>query len=116
DEAFTLSLAVLDKLWMPDTFIYNGKQSYVHLITTPNKFIRLYRNGRILYSSRLTINANCPMNLNNFPMDTQRCPLKLGSFAYTTRDVMYRWNEDRRIVIAPDLMLSQFDLIATPSG
>lgn len=52
DDALTLSLAVLDKLWKPDTFIYNGKQSYVHLITTPNKFIRLYRNGRILYSSR----------------------------------------------------------------
>nr|XP_045622071.1 gamma-aminobutyric acid receptor subunit alpha-2-like [Procambarus clarkii] len=65
---------------------------------------------------RLTINANCPMNLHNFPMDTQRCPLQLGSFAYTTRDVVYRWNEERRIVIAPDLMLSQFDLIATPSG
>ncbi|KAK7079829.1 Gamma-aminobutyric acid receptor subunit alpha-4 [Halocaridina rubra] len=79
DEAFTLSVAVLEKLWKPDTFIYNGKQSYVHLITTPNKFIRLYQNGRILYSSRLTINANCPMDLHDFPMDTQHCPLKLGS-------------------------------------
>nr|APC26106.1 GABA receptor alpha-like protein [Homarus americanus] len=116
EEAFTLSVSVLDKLWKPDTFIYNGKKSYVHLITTPNKFIRLYQNGRILYSSRLTINANCPMNLHDFPMDTQRCPLKLGSFAYTTQDVIYRWNENRQVVIASDLMLSQFDLIATPSG
>ncbi|MPC41889.1 Gamma-aminobutyric acid receptor alpha-like [Portunus trituberculatus] len=64
----------------------------------------------------LTINAYCPMSLHNFPMDTQRCPLKMGSFAYTTRDVVYRWNGDRQVVIAPDLMLSQFDLIATPSG
>ncbi|XP_037787749.1 gamma-aminobutyric acid receptor alpha-like [Penaeus monodon] len=116
EEAFTLSVSVLEKLWKPDTFIYNGKQSYVHLITTPNKFIRLYQNGRILYSSRLTINANCPMNLRDFPMDTQHCPLKLGSFSYTTRDVVYRWNKDRQVVIAPDLMLSQFDLIAAPSG
>nr|XP_045619511.1 gamma-aminobutyric acid receptor alpha-like isoform X1 [Procambarus clarkii] len=116
EEAFTLSVSVLDKLWKPDTFIYNGMRSYVHLITTPNKFIRLYQNGRILYSSRLTINANCPMNLHDFPMDTQRCPLRLGSFAYTTSDVIYRWNRARQVVIAPDLMLSQFDLIATPSG
>ncbi|XP_064079284.1 gamma-aminobutyric acid receptor alpha-like isoform X1 [Macrobrachium nipponense] len=116
DEAFTLSVAVLEKLWKPDTFIYNGKQSYVHLLTTPNKFFRLYQNGKILYSSRLTINANCPMNLQDFPMDIQHCPLKLGSFAYTTRDVIYQWNQDRQVVIASDLMLSQFDLIAAPSG
>ncbi|XP_066937073.1 gamma-aminobutyric acid receptor alpha-like isoform X1 [Macrobrachium rosenbergii] len=116
DEAFTLSVAMLGKLWKPDTYIYNGKQSYVHLITTPNKFIRLYQNGRILYSSRLTINANCPMNLHHFPMDTQHCPLQLGSFAYTTREVVYKWNVERQVVIASDLMLSQFDLVAVPSG
>ncbi|XP_071545500.1 gamma-aminobutyric acid receptor alpha-like [Panulirus ornatus] len=100
EEAFTLSVSVLDKLWKPDTYIYNGKKSYVHLITTPNKFIRLYQNGRILYSSRYG-----------------RILLQVWSnFAYTTRDVIYRWNKARQVVIASDLMLSQFDLIATPSG
>ncbi|ROT80347.1 putative GABA-gated ion channel GRD isoform X2 [Penaeus vannamei] len=64
----------------------------------------------------MTINAICPMNLHDFPMDTQHCPLRLGSFAYTTRDVLYKWNRARQVVIAPDLMLSQFDLIAAPSG
>ncbi|XP_063869283.1 gamma-aminobutyric acid receptor alpha-like [Scylla paramamosain] len=114
--AITLSVSALDKLWKPDTFIHNGKRSYVHLITTPNKFIRLAKTGRVLYSSRLTIKATCPMKLHQFPMDTQRCPLRLGSFAYTTRDVLYRWNAARQVVTAPDLMLSQFDLIATPSS
>lgn len=28
---------------------------------------------------RLTVKASCPMHLESFPMDTQRCPLEVGS-------------------------------------
>lgn len=35
---------------------------------------------------------------------------------YTVRDVMYIWNDKRQVAIAEDMKLSQFDLIATPSG
>nr|UUV79929.1 gamma-aminobutyric acid receptor GRD2 [Pediculus humanus corporis] len=115
-ETLALSITMLEKIWKPDTYFYNGKQSYLHSITTPNKFVRLYQDGRVLYSSRLTIKAGCPMNLENFPMDTQRCPLKFGSFGYTTNDVVYKWNSQRQIVIAEDMKLSQFDLIANISA
>ncbi|ODM96202.1 Gamma-aminobutyric acid receptor alpha-like, partial [Orchesella cincta] len=113
-----LSISMLERIWKPDTYFYNGKQSYLHTITTPNKFVRLYQDGRVLYSSRLTVKASCPMHLEDFPMDTQRCPLKLGSFGYTTRDVLYRWkgDETKPVDIAADMKMSQFDLISTPSG
>ncbi|XP_048522399.1 gamma-aminobutyric acid receptor alpha-like [Dendroctonus ponderosae] len=65
---------------------------------------------------RLTIKAGCPMNLADFPMDIQRCPLKFGSFGYTKKDVIYRWNNARQVAIAEDMKLSQFDLIDTPAG
>ncbi|XP_068084324.1 gamma-aminobutyric acid receptor alpha-like isoform X2 [Anabrus simplex] len=115
-ETLALSISMLQRIWKPDTYFYNGKQSYLHTITTPNKFVRLFQDGRVLYSSRLTIKAGCPMNLEDFPMDTQRCPLKFGSFGYTTNDVLYRWNRQRTVAIAEDMKLSQFDLIATPSA
>ncbi|XP_023714026.1 gamma-aminobutyric acid receptor alpha-like isoform X3 [Cryptotermes secundus] len=82
-ETLALSISMLQRIWKPDTYFYNGKQSYLHTITTPNKFVRLYQDGRVLYSSRLTIKAGCPMNLEDFPMDTQRCPLKFGSCEYS---------------------------------
>ncbi|CAH0561211.1 unnamed protein product [Brassicogethes aeneus] len=56
------------------------------------------------------------MNLEDFPMDIQRCPLKFGSFGYTNQDVIYRWNKHRQVAIAEDMKLSQFDLIATPAA
>ncbi|XP_062562938.1 gamma-aminobutyric acid receptor alpha-like [Armigeres subalbatus] len=112
-----LSISMLGRIWKPDTYFYNGKQSYLHTITTPNKFVRINQDGRVLYSSRLTIKAGCPMNLEDFPMDIQRCPLKFGSFGYTSNDVLYRWNSGRSAVaIAEDMKLSQFDLVDCPAG
>jgi hypothetical protein len=35
---------------------------------------------------------------------------------YTANDVIYRWNVARKVDIAVDMKLSQFDLIATPSS
>ena len=50
-----------------------------------NEFwFRLFPNGRVLYSQRLTIMATCIMNLEDFPMDKQRCPLRIGSCKLST--------------------------------
>lgn len=70
---------MLERIWRPDTYFYNGKHSHIHTITVPNKLLRLSQDGDILYSMRLTIKASCPMELRNFPMDRQSCPLILGS-------------------------------------
>jgi gamma-aminobutyric acid receptor subunit alpha len=39
-DALALSIEMLSKIWKPDTFMYNGKKSYLHTITTPNRFVR----------------------------------------------------------------------------
>lgn len=51
-DTLALSISMLARIWKPDTYFYNGKQSYLHTITTPNKFVRLHQDGRVLYSSR----------------------------------------------------------------
>ena len=48
-----VSISILDRLWKPDTHFFNGKRSYLHTVPTPNKFLRISRNGRIIYSMRL---------------------------------------------------------------
>ncbi|RWS02265.1 gamma-aminobutyric acid receptor alpha-like protein, partial [Dinothrombium tinctorium] len=101
-----LSVTMLEKIWKPDTYFYNGQKAHLHTITSPNKFVRIDNEGNVLYSSRMTIKAICPMHLENFPMDTQICPLELGSFGYSIENVIYRWNPKRSVVIAPDMKMS----------
>ncbi|XP_018579320.1 gamma-aminobutyric acid receptor subunit alpha-2 isoform X1 [Anoplophora glabripennis] len=113
-KSLSLSIKMLERIWRPDTYFYNGKNSYVHTITVPNKLLRISQEGDILYSMRLTIKAKCPMELKSFPMDRQSCPLILGSFAYTTKDLIYHWQNDESVNFVPGMTLSQFDLISSP--
>ncbi|XP_028134699.1 gamma-aminobutyric acid receptor alpha-like [Diabrotica virgifera virgifera] len=111
-KSLSLSIKMLERIWRPDTYFHNGKNSYVHTITVPNKLLRISQNGDVLYSMRLTIKAKCPMELRNFPMDRQSCPLIFGSFAYTTKDLVYTWQNDESVSFVPGMTLSQFDLIS----
>ncbi|KAK4887233.1 hypothetical protein RN001_003504 [Aquatica leii] len=113
-KSLSLSIKMLERIWRPDTYFYNGKNSYVHTITVPNKLLRISQDGDILYSMRLTIKAKCPMELRNFPMDRQSCPLIMGSYAYTTRELLYQWQNDASVNFVPGMTLSQFDLMSFP--
>ncbi|KAH9490184.1 hypothetical protein Btru_043892 [Bulinus truncatus] len=145
-ENLTLGIKILERIWHPDTVFYNGQKSYLHAITSHNRFLRIGANGTVLFSQscatsllvlmlqlrndstninvtavindffRLTIQATCRMHLENFPMDIQHCPLMFGSFAYSIEDVEYNWRygQSRSIELAPDLRLSQFDLVGFP--
>ncbi|XP_076843057.1 gamma-aminobutyric acid receptor subunit alpha-6 isoform X2 [Brachyhypopomus gauderio] len=88
-----LNNLMVSKIWTPDTFFRNGKRSISHNMTTPNKLFRIMQNGTVLYTMRLTINAECPMRLINFPMDGHSCPLKFGSYAYPMSEIMYVWKK-----------------------
>ncbi|XP_063042207.1 gamma-aminobutyric acid receptor subunit alpha-2-like [Engraulis encrasicolus] len=114
-----LNNLLASKIWTPDTFFHNGKKSVAHNMTTPNKLLRLVDNGTLLYTMRLTIHAECPMHLEDFPMDAHACPLKFGSYAYTNDEVTYMWNRGHisSVSVAPDgSRLNQYDLLGHVIG
>ncbi|GFY09063.1 gamma-aminobutyric acid receptor alpha-like [Trichonephila clavipes] len=110
-EVLSMDWKFLQKVWIPDTYFLNGKSSYLHKITVPNKFIRLRNDGQLKYSMRLTVKASCPMHLRKYPLDTQACPLEIGSYAYPSQDVLYTWNGNDAVLLSKDVVLSQYDFV-----
>uniref|UniRef100_H3CF17 Gamma-aminobutyric acid receptor subunit alpha-2 n=1 Tax=Tetraodon nigroviridis TaxID=99883 RepID=H3CF17_TETNG len=82
-----LNNLMASKIWTPDTFFHNGKKSVAHNMTMPNKLLRIQDDGTLLYTMRLTVHAECPMHLEDFPMDFHSCPLKFGSFYHLSHSV-----------------------------
>ncbi|EDL21861.1 gamma-aminobutyric acid (GABA-A) receptor, subunit alpha 5 [Mus musculus] len=114
-----LNNLLASKIWTPDTFFHNGKKSIAHNMTTPNKLLRLEDDGTLLYTMRLTISAECPMQLEDFPMDAHACPLKFGSYAYPNSEVVYVWTNGstKSVVVAEDgSRLNQYHLMGQTVG
>nr|AFO67939.1 unc-49B protein [Toxocara canis] len=95
-ESLTVGVDYLDKLWKPDTFFPNEKKSFFHVATTHNSFLRIDPDGTVSTSQRLTVTATCPMKLQLFPMDSQKCKLEIESYGYTTADIDYFWGKHRK--------------------
>lgn len=104
-----LDTKVMDKIWVPDLYIQNEKKANFHDVTTPNKLVHLYSNGKVFYSVRLSGTFSCEMKLMKYPMDYQICHFIMESYGQSAENLLLRWHKIP--VERPDnLSLPQFDL------
>ncbi|RUS74606.1 hypothetical protein EGW08_017628 [Elysia chlorotica] len=104
---------MMDQVWVPDVYFRNEKSAAFHDVTVPNKFMHLRPTGNVEYSMRLSLTLSCRMLLQKYPLDTQRCPMLIQSYTYTTENVMFYWQEghglpgpisyDREIALGTEL-------------
>nr|XP_033467907.1 gamma-aminobutyric acid receptor subunit rho-3a isoform X2 [Epinephelus lanceolatus] len=78
----TFDARLVKKIWVPDVFFVHSKRSFIHDTTMENIMLRVFPDGNILYSVRITVTALCSMDFSSFPLDTQNCSLELESCWY----------------------------------
>ncbi|XP_035534819.1 gamma-aminobutyric acid receptor subunit rho-1-like [Morone saxatilis] len=109
NQSMTFDGRLVKKIWVPDMFFVHSKKSFTHDTTTDNVMLRVYPDGKVLYSLRVTVTAMCSMDLSRFPLDTQTCSLEIESYAYTDDDLMLYWKEGNRSLNTDErISLSQF--------
>lgn len=52
DSSLDLDPSMLDSIWKPDLFFANEKGANFHDVTTDNKLLRVFKDGKVLYSIR----------------------------------------------------------------
>lgn len=105
-----LTLTDPSRVWKPDIFFSNEKESHFHDMLMPNVLMRIYPNGDILYSIRITLVLACPMDLLYYPFDKQTCVIKIASYGYTTDDLVLLWKESNPVQVTKELILPRFTL------
>ena len=84
DQIPYLTITDPGKVWMPDTFFRNERRGAMHNVLVPNLYVRLYADGTVLFSIRVSLTLSCPMNLKMYPLDTQKCPMQIASCKFST--------------------------------
>ncbi|PFX20131.1 Gamma-aminobutyric acid receptor subunit beta-3 [Stylophora pistillata] len=108
-EIIHLKGSTIEHAWLPDTYISNSRQSNLRQKDSEaESSLFLYPNGAIFYSKGVKIVASCAMDLKDFPMDTQKCGLSLGSYGHSSADVEYKWKRDNIVVEKKNI--AQFDM------
>ncbi|ESP02384.1 hypothetical protein LOTGIDRAFT_138579 [Lottia gigantea] len=116
NESMTLTGEFAERIWVPDTFLANDKNSYLHDVTEKNQMIRIYGNGSIVYGMRFTTTLACMMDLHNYPLDEQECTVEIESYGYTTDDLVLQWLQNKAVSGVDQLELPQFSIVKYHAG
>lgn len=93
--------------WLPDAFFKYAITTQLESVY-PESYLRVYPNGRLIYSTRLSLKQNCPMNFARFPHDTQDCKIQVASYGYTASEVFFTFDEE--VQIGKDLHVEKFHM------
>ncbi|KAJ8397622.1 hypothetical protein AAFF_G00436210 [Aldrovandia affinis] len=92
NQSMTFDGRLVRKIWVPDMFFVHSKRSFTHDTTTDNVMLRVYPDGKVLYSLRVTT-----------------CSLEIESYAYTDDDLMLYWKKGNESLKTDErISLSQF--------
>ncbi|KAF5281779.1 hypothetical protein FQR65_LT14526 [Abscondita terminalis] len=97
-------------IWMPDLFFSNENEARYHDVMVPNLYVRIFSNGGVFFSRRLSLTLGCPMNLKSYPMDHQVCTMRMASYGYTTADLAIFWKKYDPVQVVRNLDLPNFSL------
>jgi anionic glutamate receptor len=98
-----LSITNASLIWTPDLFFSNALEGSIHTIITNNQLVRIYPNGNVLFSSRLSLRLKCNFVSPAFPFDKNTCRIRVASYAFTNSDVFLMWKTEAPVQMSSTL-------------
>lgn len=80
DDYISVPLEDMNHFWYPDLEIYGLKRYQSQNILKPMASFKIKGNKLLRYSSRVNMILSCQMEFAKYPLDSQYCPFRVGSY------------------------------------
>uniref|UniRef100_A0A7I5E9P6 Gamma-aminobutyric acid receptor subunit beta-like n=1 Tax=Haemonchus contortus TaxID=6289 RepID=A0A7I5E9P6_HAECO len=104
--------SILEKIWLPDLYFANARTAYFHEVTVHNFNMFVSPDGVIAYGTRVTLNLACHLNLQDYPLDRQKCLIKIISYAHVKSEMNATWFADGPIRYNPEIGLPEYHIVS----
>ena len=76
-------------IWQPDTFVRNERSVQFHDALAPNRYLRVYPDGRVKTSQRVTLQLSCPRLKSQLEETNEaKCFMDIASCTYN-KSILY---------------------------
>lgn len=94
----------IDQAWHPRIQIVNQQ----HIFKTFPEFFEVSSDGHVIYRQRYWGNFSQPMNLKEFPMDSQQLEIQVVAVGYDNNEVIFVQNPDEPSGLADKLSVTEW--------
>jgi nicotinic acetylcholine receptor gamma len=83
-----------NKFWLPDLSIMNAAGATNLIPIASNQLVGIDCRGNTYLTINLpSLQTRCALDVKNYPFDTQKCSIVVGSWFYSTIDINLRYND-----------------------
>nr|UOV21284.1 glutamate-gated chloride channel, GluCl4 [Ixodes ricinus] len=105
-----LNVYDVSRLWIPDIFFVHELEGHFHKVIRPNLLVRIYPDGSVLYSVRVSLKLSCQMDFRKYPFDKQRCEIRMESYGHSAESLAFLWKEGDPVQVTKTLYTPEYTL------
>ena len=91
---FTANDGLAPRLWLPDLYFELAESVHFAAPGAEGESIVVKPDGGIWWSRQARLRLRCCMEFRRMPFDTQRCPVRMGSYANSASEIELRWKPE----------------------
>jgi hypothetical protein len=103
-QRLALPASMFDYIWTPDLYIVQEVESMRHSLFQPNRLVKVYPNGTVLLSQRITVTLACPLFANN-DSQSKECDMNIESYGFVKDEIKLDWTDEHPIYVSQDIFI-----------